>query len=256
MGHDSANPKVDFRALFESVPGLFIVLDVDPQFTILAASDAYLAATMTRREAIVGRPGFEVFPDNPEKPSDGEKQMRASFDRLLRTKQPDAMGVIKYDIRRPERDGGGFEERYWRVMNSPLLDDRGEVVAIIHRAEDVTESIRMRGDSARNLLAADVLRESETRLSAGTHVAAVGAPVAAVLADHRVRAALGALAARDQLRRRSQSSDRRCDRTDGAVESSVRRISARYKHLPIPRFSNIGTSGRNSCSSTSPSRSY
>jgi PAS domain-containing protein len=53
----------DFRALFESVPGLYLVLDAD--LRIVAASDAYLAATMTRRAAILGRGIFDVFPDNP-----------------------------------------------------------------------------------------------------------------------------------------------------------------------------------------------
>jgi len=57
----------DFRALFESAPGLYLVLD--PEFTIVAASDAYLAATMTKRDEIVGRGIFDVFPDNPNDPA-------------------------------------------------------------------------------------------------------------------------------------------------------------------------------------------
>ena len=56
----------DFRAMFEAAPGLYLVLD--PELRIVAASDAYLDATMTRREEIVGRPIFDVFPDNPEDP--------------------------------------------------------------------------------------------------------------------------------------------------------------------------------------------
>jgi hypothetical protein len=53
----------DFRRLFESVPGCYLVLA--PDMTIVASSDAYLRASMTRRDEIVGRPLFEVFPDNP-----------------------------------------------------------------------------------------------------------------------------------------------------------------------------------------------
>src|SRR5689334_6919264 len=63
---DSARP-VDFRVLFESAPGLFLVLD--PELRIVAVSDAYLAATMTVRDNIVGRGIFEVFPDNPDDPT-------------------------------------------------------------------------------------------------------------------------------------------------------------------------------------------
>jgi PAS domain-containing protein len=54
----------DFQALFESGPGLNLVLD--PDLTIVGASDAYLSATMTKRSEIVGRPLFDVFPDNPD----------------------------------------------------------------------------------------------------------------------------------------------------------------------------------------------
>ena len=56
----------DFRVLFEAAPGLYLILSTD--FTIVGASDAYLAATMTRREEIVGRELFDVFPDNPDDP--------------------------------------------------------------------------------------------------------------------------------------------------------------------------------------------
>lgn len=54
----------DFQALFESAPGLYLVLT--PALTIVAVSDAYLKATMTKREEILGRRLFEVFPDNPD----------------------------------------------------------------------------------------------------------------------------------------------------------------------------------------------
>src|SRR5689334_11448376 len=39
--------EVNFRQLFETSPGLYLVLF--PDLTIAAVSDAYLAATMTRR---------------------------------------------------------------------------------------------------------------------------------------------------------------------------------------------------------------
>jgi len=55
-----------------------------PRFTVLAASDAYLRATKKRREEIVGRPVFELFPDNPDDPFGAEANSRASFERVLR----------------------------------------------------------------------------------------------------------------------------------------------------------------------------
>jgi len=135
----TANTSPDFRALFESAPGLYLVLS--PDLRIVAASDAYLHATMTTREGIVGRALFEVFPDNPGDPSaDGVRNLRASLERVLQSRAGDAMAVQKYDVRRPE--SGEFEERYWSPFNSPVLDSSGQVAYIIHRVEDVTDLYR------------------------------------------------------------------------------------------------------------------
>ena len=142
-------PILDFRALFEGAPGSFLVLL--PELTISAASDAYLRATMTRREDIVGRALFEMFPDNPGRPdARGVANLRASLQRVLRDREPDAMAGQRYDIRRPEADGGGFEERYWNLSNTPILDAEGEVAWIIHRAEDVTPVVRQQRDLRQN----------------------------------------------------------------------------------------------------------
>ena len=136
-------PADDFRTLFESAPGLYLVLK--PDLTIVAVSDAYLRATKTRREEIVGAPVFDVFPDNPDDPAaTGVKNVRASLERVLLQKTADALAVQKYDIRRPDSEGGGFEERYWSPVNSPVFDEAGQVVYIIHRVEDVTDFIRLK----------------------------------------------------------------------------------------------------------------
>ena len=69
--------QLRFQTLFESVPGSsFLVLK--PDLTIVTASDAYLKATMSKREAIVGHGIFEAFPDNPDNPAaDGVSNLRS-----------------------------------------------------------------------------------------------------------------------------------------------------------------------------------
>jgi signal transduction histidine kinase len=131
----------DYKSLFRGLPGAYLVLANDPDFTIVDASDSYLAATLQRRERIVGRPLFEVFPDNPgDRGSDGVSNLRASLQRALARKQPDTMAVQKYDIPTPS---GAFEERYWTPINAPLLADDGRVAAIIHRVQDITDFVRL-----------------------------------------------------------------------------------------------------------------
>jgi PAS domain S-box-containing protein len=155
----------DFRALFEAAPGLYLVLT--PDLTIVAVSDAYARATMTRREDIVGRGLFDVFPDNPDDPeATGTANLRASLDRVLQNRAPDSMALQKYDIRRPESEGGGFEERYWSPLNSPVLGRGGEVAYIIHQVEDVTAFVRLEQQGAAERKVTEELRTQAARLEA------------------------------------------------------------------------------------------
>jgi signal transduction histidine kinase len=145
MGSDA--PKPDFQVLFESLPGLYIVLN--PELTIVAVSDAYLAATRRARDALVGHYIFDVFPDNPGDPhTEAVRNLDASLRRVLRERTGDAMSVQKYDIERPAAEGGGFEERFWSPYNSPVLHADGSLDYIIHRVEDITEYVQLRQSSA------------------------------------------------------------------------------------------------------------
>jgi PAS domain S-box-containing protein len=134
---------LDFRRLFQSAPGCYLVLA--PDLTIVAVTDAYLRATMTKREDILGRGVFQVFPDNPGDPAaTGATNLRASVERVIANRQTDVMAVQKYDIRRPESDGGGFEERHWSPVNSPVLGPDGAVEYVVHAVEDVTDVVRLK----------------------------------------------------------------------------------------------------------------
>ena len=133
---------MDYRSVFEAAPGLYLVLE--PDLTIVAVSDAYLRATMTNREKILARRLFDVFPDNPDDPqATGVRNLSASLQRVLVTGARDMMAVQKYDMRRPEAEGGGFEERYWSPANSPVFGADGRIAYLIHRVEDVTELVRL-----------------------------------------------------------------------------------------------------------------
>ena len=149
--------------LFESGPSLCLVLT--PDLTITAVSDAYLRATMTKREDILGRSVFEIFPDNPDDPSaSGVRNLRSSLQRVLTGKVSDTMAVQKYDIRKPQPEGGGFEERYWSPVNAPVLGPDQEVAFIIHRVEDVTDFVRSGAESAHERRETEELRTRATQM--------------------------------------------------------------------------------------------
>ena len=128
---------LEFRALFECLPGSYLVLK--PDFTIVAASDAYLKDSMTTRTQLLDHNLFDIFPDNPANPTaDGVANLRASLHRVQQTGQTDTMAIQRYDVRRSD---GQFEERYWSPVNSPVLNPNREVTYIIHRVEDVTSFV-------------------------------------------------------------------------------------------------------------------
>lgn len=137
------NTSLNFQALFESISGCYLILD--PDFMIIAVNKAYLRATMTTRETILGRYVFDVFPENPsDQNAKGKNNLCASLKRVLLHKLPDKMAIQRYDIRRPLAEGGGYEERYWSLLNSPLLNEHGEVAFIINHVEDVTEFMKIK----------------------------------------------------------------------------------------------------------------
>lgn len=119
----SAVPELDYRRLFESAPGLFVVVLADePAFTIVAASDAYLLETKQSLEEIAGRSLLEVLA-REQNPADIAtfQNLRASLERVLATRQADSLG---------------FEARSGSMVNSPVLGRDGELQFIIHRVEE------------------------------------------------------------------------------------------------------------------------
>lgn len=154
---ESTKEPIDYKSIFESAPGLYLVLD--KEFTIIAASNNYLQATMVTREQIIGKNIFEVFPDNPEDPqATGVSNLNDSLTRVLINKTHDTMAIQKYDIRRPSEQGGGYEERYWSPINLPVFDNHKKIKYIIHRVEDVTEYIQLKKTRYDQLKAMEALR--------------------------------------------------------------------------------------------------
>ena len=164
----SAGFPLDLQLIFNAAPGLLLVLAPDnPQFTVVAATDAYLRATHTERSAILGRPCaavlaeilVEIASDQPGKPEHSAAQaLHASLERALALRQPDTLAQLRGHIAKAQAAGGGFDERHWQAVNTPVMDASGRVAYLIHSALDVTESVRSMREGE---LAQAALRASE-----------------------------------------------------------------------------------------------
>jgi serine phosphatase RsbU (regulator of sigma subunit) len=112
-----------------------------PDLVIVDVNEAACLVTGRTREDLLGRYLFDAFPDNPADPeAEGVRKLHASLHRVLRSKEPDTMAPMKYDIPMADQPGM-FKERWWSAINTPVLGPDGQVAWIIHRGEDVTEFI-------------------------------------------------------------------------------------------------------------------
>jgi len=129
------DPAPDFELLFRSAPSLLVVLDPTPDFRIVAASDAYLRAARCAREAAMGRPFFDVFPESAEASrATGAGHLREALQRVLASAKPDA-------------------------LNTPIFSADGRLRYIVHRIDamelEVLRTVRERDEALRGLRSAN-----------------------------------------------------------------------------------------------------
>ncbi|WP_224994231.1 PAS domain-containing protein [Cesiribacter sp. SM1] len=129
----------DQLKIFETVPDLYLILS--PELHILTASDAYLEATFTLREEIVGKFIFDAFPDNPNThQANAVSNVYDSLKKVLATGKPDKMALQRYDVPKPDTKEG-FEKKYWQPIHTPVLDKQKNVLYIIQKVNDVTQQV-------------------------------------------------------------------------------------------------------------------
>jgi PAS domain S-box-containing protein len=144
-------PDLDFRAVFQSSPNPYMLLDRNLRF--VAANDAYLRATGSTLDALVGRSLFDAFPHDPDNPrNQNARLLRKSLERVLLSRAPDVIAFIPYKVPRHQNGTITLEERFWSATHTPILDDRGEVQLILQHTVDVTELQKGREPDGRNEL--------------------------------------------------------------------------------------------------------
>ncbi|GAA3292281.1 PP2C family protein-serine/threonine phosphatase [Streptomyces cinereospinus] len=131
---------IDYAAVFQALPGMVALLT--PELMFADVNKEFLRRSGRRREDIVGRYLFDVFPDNPhDSAATGVRNLEASLRRVLAGGERDAMALQRYDVEYPGRPGE-WEERYWSPVNAPVLGAGGQVVLLVHRVEEVTALMR------------------------------------------------------------------------------------------------------------------
>ena len=78
---------IDFKALFETLPSPYMVLDRDLRY--VAMNRAYEDAVRMPRERAIGRNLFELFPD-----AANSQRLLDSFDHVFNTGEPHTLAYI------------------------------------------------------------------------------------------------------------------------------------------------------------------
>ncbi len=144
----------DLVAIVQGMPQPYLILDAN--LVIVGASNAYLFLTDRMLEDIVGRPILEAFPENPDAAGTVEQgPLEVSLRHVLATGNPHEMAVIQYDIPQP---GGGFVQKFWTPVHTPVAGADGKPAFIIQSPMDVTESVLK-------------TREADARLRIALHAA-------------------------------------------------------------------------------------
>jgi PAS domain S-box-containing protein len=132
--------KNTFIEFFKISSTASLILKTDtPKFTIAEVNDAFLAATKSKRDDLMGKGIFEVFPANDsDNATDCDSNLTlSSLNTVLKTHKKHQTAIQKYYI--PIRGTSEFELKYWESESIPLFDDDGKLKFIIHCITDVTE---------------------------------------------------------------------------------------------------------------------
>lgn len=135
-----------FRTIFEKSPGSILVTADKPRFTIQAVSDSYLEITSSKRDEIVGRGFFEVFPDDLD--FNEETKARIVFTKVIETGQKITVPTYRYDIFNNQLKQ--YEAHYWSCLNTPIFDNAGTVAYILNTVIDISEEVRAKNAAIEN----------------------------------------------------------------------------------------------------------
>ncbi|GEO02569.1 hypothetical protein AAE02nite_02330 [Adhaeribacter aerolatus] len=128
--------ETDYDLIFQSLPGLFLV--ISPQHTILALSNRFEQALGLPKKDLLNQPVSAICHHSyPEEEANAlHQQWEQSLDYVRIHRQPHTMAEQCYTL---NNLAGEQEQSYWQGINTPVLSATGEVAYIIHEARDITQ---------------------------------------------------------------------------------------------------------------------
>jgi signal transduction histidine kinase len=221
----STNNEIDFKTLFEGAPGLFLVLS--PSLIIQAVSNAFVDAINTERDDLVGKYLFDIFSNYPNDVMTSDLlDLNDSLQQVIKSKSTQFIPKQRYNIKNAK---GDFEDKYWKVTNSPILNLSNEIIYITYEIEaytfevDVTSEIafqdKLESKVAERTFELNELLTREKELNAmKSHLVS--------MASHEIKTPLGTiLSSISLLKKHIENSNQEL------IEKHIDRISSSVCHL-------------------------
>jgi PAS domain S-box-containing protein len=142
-----------YQSIFQNSPIGSYLLSITPEVTILDVNESFLKSVSFKREQMVGRSLFDVFPDNPLDQQDtGVDALRQSIARAVTSGETQIMPIQRFPISKVLPSGEVIiEERFWSAANTPIYDADGRIICVSHVTTEITKQIQ----------AENALRQSE-----------------------------------------------------------------------------------------------
>ena len=127
---DNLPDSIDFEAVFALLPTPFMLLDRNMRY--VAMNEAYLTATHSTRERLMGQYIFDVFPETGDRHDILKNSLQCALNGTR-----DKIFQLPYAI--PDATSlSGFKHSYWNAVHTPLRDKSGTVTHVIQQTIDIT----------------------------------------------------------------------------------------------------------------------
>lgn len=110
-----------------------VLVDPRPGLLLVCVNPAYERVTGLPAAAMIGKPLFVAFPDNPDDAgASGVANLYASLRRVADKGIEDVMPPQRYDVRGGD---GVWRQRWWLPVNRPVRDPAGRLLYLLHTVQ-------------------------------------------------------------------------------------------------------------------------
>lgn len=147
MSEPEFNAASPLGPIFRALPVLYMVMD--PNLTIIDATDSYLKAVSGVREQLVGQNILEILKANTNtSDQEAKKQLTEALQDVLSVKTPHTLPVFRFDIETAE---GRLDERFWETRLWPIVDAGENMQYVLLETRDVTHFKHQELENSLNL---------------------------------------------------------------------------------------------------------